>query len=109
MKIRAKTLNVHMYLVFWGTDVGGGEGGHDYSVSLLISGLALVGPNYLLAEYHNDPKFSDRYAWANSADSDQTTPRGQSDQGLEEQSDQGLHCLPFHLHRLDSLLCGTAK
>ena len=23
---------------------------------------------------------------------------------LEEQSDQGLHCLPFHLHRLDSLL-----
>ena len=21
---------------------------------------------------------------------------------LEEQSDQGLHCLPFHLHRLDS-------
>ena len=27
---------------------------------------------------------------------------------LEEQSDQGLHCLPFHLHRLDSLLYGTA-
>ena len=25
---------------------------------------------------------------------------------LEEQSDQGLHCLPFHLHRLDSLLYG---
>ena len=23
---------------------------------------------------------------------------------LEEQSDQGLHCSPFHLHRLDSLL-----
>ena len=23
---------------------------------------------------------------------------------LEEQSDQGLHCLPFRLHRLDSLL-----
>ena len=38
----------------------------------------------------NDLKFSDRYAWANSADP-------------EEQSDQGLHCLPFCLHRLDSL------
>ena len=25
---------------------------------------------------------------------------------LEEQSDQGLHCLPFRLHCLDSLLCG---
>ena len=24
----------------------------------------------------NDPKFSDRYAWANSADPDQTAPRG---------------------------------
>ena len=44
-------------------------------------------------KYRNDPKFSDRYAWANSAD-------------LEEQSDQGLHCLPFRLHRLDSLLYG---
>ena len=42
----------------------------------------------------NDPKFSDRYAWANSADPDQ--------------SDQGLHCLPFCLHCLDSLLCGKA-
>ena len=26
--------------------------------------------------YCNDPKFSDRYAWANSADPDQTAPRG---------------------------------
>ena len=26
--------------------------------------------------YSNDPKFSDRYAWANSADPDQTAPRG---------------------------------
>ena len=25
---------------------------------------------------------------------------------LEEQSDQGLHCLPFRLHRLDSLVYG---
>ena len=27
---------------------------------------------------------------------------------LEEQSDQGLHCLPFRLHRLDILLYGRA-
>ena len=27
---------------------------------------------------------------------------------LEEQFDQGLHCLPFCLHRLDSLLYGKA-
>ena len=26
--------------------------------------------------YRNDPKFSDGYAWANSADPDQTVPRG---------------------------------
>ena len=30
----------------------------------------------LLCLYRNDPKFSDRYAWANSADPDQTAPRG---------------------------------
>ena len=28
------------------------------------------------AWYRNDPKFSDRYALANSADPDQTAPRG---------------------------------
>ena len=27
---------------------------------------------------------------------------------LEEQSDQGLHCLPFRLHRLDSLVYSKA-
>ena len=26
--------------------------------------------------YRNNPKFSDRYAWANSADPDQTAPLG---------------------------------
>ena len=46
--------------------------------------------------YRNDPKFLDRYAWANTADPDQTAPG--------EQSDQGLHCLPFRLHRLDSMV-----
>ena len=35
--------------------------------------------NYLnlnQANYRNDPKFSDRYVWANSADPDHTAPRG---------------------------------
>ena len=27
-------------------------------------------------KYRNDPKFSDRQVWANSADPDQTAPRG---------------------------------
>ena len=39
----------------------------------------------------NDPKFSDRQVWANSADPDQTAP------------DQVLHCLQFSLHLLDAL------
>ena len=51
---------------------------------------------FLITDYRNDPKFLDRYAWANSADPDQ------------EQSDQGLHYLPFRLHRMDPLLYGRA-
>ena len=47
-------------------------------------------------DYRNDPKFSDRQVWANSADPDQTAPK--------EQSDQGLHCLQFPLHLLDAFL-----
>ena len=43
-------------------------------------------------KYDNDPKFSDRQAWANSVDPDQTAP--------------GLHCLPFRLHLFDALLYG---
>ena len=30
---------------------------------------------FLEANYRNDPKFSDRQVWANSADPDQTAPR----------------------------------
>ena len=48
-----------------------------------------------VAHYRNDPKFSDRQIWANSAD-------------LEEQSDQGLHRLQFRLHLLDALFYGKA-
>ena len=47
-------------------------------------------------KYRNDPKFSDRYVLANSADPDQTA-----------QSDQG-HTVCYYLHRLDSLLYGRA-
>ena len=32
--------------------------------------------NILRQTYRNDPKFSDRDAWANSADLDQTAPLG---------------------------------
>ena len=64
--------------------------------------------SWVFQRYCNDPKFLDRYAWANSADPDQTAPlqtmQTQIRLLLEEQSDQGLHCLPFRLHRLDSLL-----
>ena len=35
--------------------------------------MPIIGPVHW---YRNDPKFSDRYARANSADPDQTAPRG---------------------------------
>ena len=49
-----------------------------------------MGPEkrYKIVYYRNDPKFLDRYAWATGA--------------------EGLHCLPFRLHRLDILLRGRA-
>ena len=69
----------------------------------------------LIWVYCNGPKFLDRQVWANSVHPDQTAFWEQSDQGLhgflEEPSDQGLHYLPFHLHRLDhldQLLCSKA-
>ena len=37
--------------------------------------------------------FLDKHDWANSVDPDQTASEGESD--------QGLHCLPFHLYTLD--------
>ena len=52
-----------------------------------------------VCDYRNDSKISDRQAWANSAVPDQTAPLL-----LKEQSDQGLHCLLFCLHLLDSIL-----
>ena len=48
--------------------------------------------SHLICSYGKYPKIlytnvSDKMASANSVDSDQTAPK--------EQSDQGLHCLPF--------------
>ena len=43
--------------------------------------------------HRNDPKLLDRQVRANCVDQDQT--------------DQGLHCLPFRLHRLYPLLCSN--
>ena len=45
--------------------------------------------------YPNDPKFSDRYAGQ--------TVQTQTRLLLEEQSDQGRHCLLFHLHLFDEI------
>ena len=42
-----------------------------------IFGMAYYLIQSLLSKlYPNEPKFSDKYAWANSADPDQTAPRG---------------------------------
>ena len=61
----------------------------------LSTSLSRIEPSSGNCTYRNDPKFSDRQVWVNSADSDQT-------------ADQSIHCLPFRLHRLDSLLYGRA-
>ena len=68
---------------------------HDYKCVWLFSARILITLINYKTKIGNDPKFSNRHAWANSADPDQTAP-------------QGLHCLPFRLHRLDSLLYGRA-
>ena len=47
----------------------------------------------IAVKYHSDPKFSDRYVWANNADPDQTE----------------LHCLLFILLLLQTFLCCKAN
>ena len=48
----------------------------------------------MIKNYRNDPKFSDSQVLATSVDQNQTA--------------QGLHCLPFRLHLLNALLyCKT--
>ena len=46
-------------------------------------------PYRTLQTYHNNPKYWDRQAWANSVDPDQMLQNAASD--------QGLHCLPLNL------------
>ena len=50
-----------------------------------------------------NPEFLDRQVRANSVDPDQTEEAACRQ---KEQSDQGLHCLPFFLHLLVALLYG---
>ena len=48
-----------------------------WSENLLCAQVILLVLSCLSSySYRNDPKFSDRYAWANSADPNQTAPRG---------------------------------
>ena len=53
---------------------------------------------FTLSVYCNDPKSLDKQVFANP---DQTGPK--------DKSDQGLHCLPFPLHYLDTLIYGKSK
>ena len=43
--------------------------------------------NYHITDYRNNPKYLDRYAFANSVNTDQTLEN--------EMSDQGLHCYTY--------------
>ena len=47
--------------------------GEDLSFFFFVRGTNIFSVDL---KYRNDPKFLDRYAWANSADPDQTAPRG---------------------------------
>ena len=44
------------------------------TVLFCISGCGHLADHCQDQSYRNDPQFSDRYAWANSADPDQTAP-----------------------------------
>ena len=60
---------------------------------MLLQGEAIT--DLVRFQYHENSNYWDRWACANSADPDQTAP---------EQSDLGLHCLPFHISLSDTLL-----
>ena len=44
--------------------------------SFMCDGMFSIWGNDSVNIYHNDPKFSERHAWANSVDLDQTAHRG---------------------------------
>ena len=46
--------------------------------SVLLSFMAILSEPWIVNKFNsfNDPKFSDRLVWANSADPDQTAPKG---------------------------------
>ena len=66
-------------LVIWSTKV-------KQDISLLITDTIMI---VILGQI----------VWANNADPDQTAPRG----AVNEQSDQGPHCLLFNLHLFDRI------
>ena len=73
----------------------------------------LVNIEYLYHDRHKNPEISVKTDTVVMILSFRTDMPGKTVQTqirllLEEQSDQGLHCLPFRLHRLDSLLYGRA-
>ena len=49
---------------------------HQLVIKVLLPNCKFYIGGKLSGVYRNDPKFSDRYAWANSADPDQIAPRG---------------------------------
>ena len=49
---------------------------YSFEMESLFSHVAPIAEQYSGENTRNDPKFSDRYVWANGADPDQTAPRG---------------------------------
>ena len=45
-------------------------------LKLVVNDFCYLYVKHIFFKYSNDPKFSDRKVWANSADPDQTAPRG---------------------------------
>ena len=60
-----------------------------------VNGSTTVSEGEITGTYRNDPKFSDRLVLS--------VVQTQIRLILEEQSDQGLHCLLFHLHHFDKI------
>ena len=71
-KVKVKSIHSELVYMSWRTCLPIiNTNSNGFQVMNLTSRVDLDGQTY-----RNDPKFSDRYAWANSADPDQTAPRG---------------------------------